>query len=274
MKRKAAFSPEDEAKMRAIEFVESYFDAWNHSDAQSVADHLSADGTYFDIPGQTLLTRDELVKTLTDSFFHEKNHYEIVGEVLSSDNMIAFQYKVSSIDPETGKELSVPWFGAEFVTLNGDLAVRIDDYYEIPGSRRTSPSNLIQQKYAKSGLSTEQLEDYKSQLTDLMQSEQAYLNADLTLPKLAALVKCPVNHLSQVINSGFNMSFFDYLNQYRIEDAKKLLSLEEGQLQAILSIAFEVGFNSNSAFYAAFKKSSGETPAQYRQSRSQGTAKG
>ena len=90
-----------------------------------------------------------------------------------------------------------------------------------------------------------------------MQSEQVYLDSDLTLPKLAALVKCPVNHLSQVINSGFNMSFFDYLNQYRIEDAKKLLSLEDGQLQAILSIAFEVGFNSNSAFYAAFKKSCG-----------------
>ena len=70
-----------------------------------------------------------------------------------------------------------------------------------------------------------------------MQSEQAYLDSEITLPKLAALAECPVNHLSQVINSGFNMSFFDYLNQYRIEDAKKLLALEDGQLQAILSIA-------------------------------------
>ena len=50
-----------------------------------------------------------------------------------------------------------------------------------------------------------------------------------------------------------------------VEDAKKLLRLEDRQLQAILSIAFEVGFNSNSAFYAAFKKSCGQTPAQYRQ---------
>lgn len=252
--------------MRAEEFVESYFEAWNLRDAQSVANHLSPNATYFDIPTKNQLTRDDLVESLSKSFYHEKNQYELVGEILTADNTLAFQYKVSPIDPETGKALSVPWFGAEFITLDGDTATRIDDYYEIAGSLRVSTD--LQQKYAKSGLSTGQLESYKNQLTDLMQSEQAYLNADLTLPKLAVLVNCPVNHLSQVINSGFDMSFFDYLNQFRIEDAKKLLCLEDGQLQAILSIAFEVGFNSNSAFYAAFKKSCGMTPAQYRQAQS------
>ncbi len=253
--------------MRAKDFVESYLDAWNHSDANYVADHLSADGTYVDVAEHTQLSRQELIKTLTDTFVHEKNHYELVGEVLSSDNMIAFQYKVSSIDPETGLDRFTPWFGAEFVTLSGDHAIRIDDYYDIQGHEQASPTNAIRQKYAKSGLSTEQLENYKDRLTLLMESEQVYLNSDLTLPKLALLVQSPVNHLSQVINSGFDMSFFDYLNQFRINDAKKLLCLEEGQLQAVLSIAFEVGFNSNSAFYAAFKKSCGMTPAQYRQSR-------
>lgn len=243
--------------MRAKEFVESYFDAWNLGDAIRVADHLSQDGTYFDIPDQQQLKHDALVKSLTASFFHEKNHYSLFGEILTGENMIAFQYRVSS-------ELTDTWYGAEFVTLEGDYATRIDDYYEVPGFRQSSPTKAIQQKYAKSGLCGEQLESYKGQLATLMQTEQVYLNSALTLPKLATLVGCPVNHLSQVINSGFDMSFFDYLNQYRIEDAKKLLRLEDGQLQAILSIAFEVGFNSNSAFYAAFKKSSGQTPAQYR----------
>jgi AraC-like DNA-binding protein len=79
-------------------------------------------------------------------------------------------------------------------------------------------------------------------------------------------VDCSVNHLSQVINSGFGVSFFDYLNQYRIEHAKELLTTLDGQSNAILNIAFTVGFNSNSAFYAAFKKYVGQTPAQYRRS--------
>lgn len=243
--------------MRAKDFVDSYFDAWNQGDARRVADHLSPDGTYFDIPDQRQLKHDALVKSLAASFFHEKNHYELFGEVLTGENMVAYQYKASSA-------LTDSWYGAEFITLEGDYATRIDDYYEVPGFRQSSPTKTIQQKYAKSGLGAEQLESYKNHLAALMQAEQVYLNSALTLPKLATLVGCPVNHLSQVINSGFDMSFFDYLNQYRIEDAKKLLRLEDGQLQAILSIAFEVGFNSNSAFYAAFKKSSGQTPAQYR----------
>jgi AraC-like DNA-binding protein len=251
--------------MRELDFVESYFDAWNQSDAKCIADHLSPEGQYFDVPDQRKFDHDELLNNLSDFFSHEKNHYQQVGEVLTGKNSIAFQYSVKPLELVPGNGDSKPWFGAEFVTLQGDSAVRIDDYYEIPDQRRTSPSNVIQQKYAKSGLSAEHLERYKSQLTALMQTEQAYLNSELTLPRLAALVECPVNHLSQVINSGFGMSFFDYLNQYRIEEAKKLLHLEDGQLQAILSIAFEVGFNSNSAFYAAFKKSCGQTPAQFRQ---------
>jgi len=101
-----------------------------------------------------------------------------------------------------------------------------------------------------------------------MESQRLFLRSDLTLPKLAQAVDCSINHLSQVINSGFGVSFFDYLNQYRIAHARELLSKPDGQSHAILNIAFTVGFNSNSAFYAAFKKCVGQTPAQYRKAQS------
>jgi len=251
------------SKKSVAEFVESYFQAWNRQDAKGIADHLTINGTYLDIPIQQQLAHDELVDNLRESFTHGNNYYELVGEVMSGENCIAYQYRVLSIDRDSGEVIGVPWFGAEFITMKGDSAVRIADYYQIFDPEQTSPSRSVQ-KYAKSGLSVEQLEHYKSQLTKLMLSEQVYLSPDLTLPKLAALVECPVNHLSQVINAGFNMSFFDYLNHYRIEEARKLLGQEDHQLRAILSIAFEVGFSSNSAFYAAFKKSCGQTPAQFR----------
>jgi AraC-like DNA-binding protein len=150
--------------------------------------------------------------------------------------------------------------GAEFMTLHGDAAMTIMNYYDIPGiGQQSTPaqlttSNTRAHKYAKSGLSNEQLLIYKNQLEMIMQSRQAFLRSDLTLPKLAKTVGCSVNHLSQVINSGFEMSFFDYLNRYRIDYAKELLSTSDCQSGAILNIAFTVGFNSNSAFYAAFKK--------------------
>ena len=106
---------------------------------------------------------------------------------------------------------------------------------------------------------------YKQRLDRIMQSRKEYLRPELTLPKLAESVGCSVNNLSQVINSGFGTSFFDYLNRYRIEHARKLLENSDAQSGAILTIAFTVGFNSNSAFYSAFKKHVGMTPAQYRQ---------
>ncbi len=99
-----------------------------------------------------------------------------------------------------------------------------------------------------------------------MNEHQLFLQSGLTLPRLAETVGCSVNHVSQVINAGFGVSFFDFINAYRIEHAKKLLdNLDERG--AVLNIAFSVGFNSNSAFYAAFKKHVGMTPTQYRRSR-------
>jgi len=254
--------------MRKVEFVESYFNAWNHRDARLVADHLTPGGTYCDIPEQQQHSRDELLANLTGFFASHNHRYELIGEILTGRSSIAFQYHVSSSDA-----FAEPFFGAEFVTLDGGGAARILDYYSIPGVARPVDntglvsSAVFTQKYTKSGLSDAQMENYKNRLANLMQIEMAFLEPDLALPGLAALVGCSVNHLSQVINSGFGMSFFDYLNQHRVKYAKQLLERQDAQQQSVLSIALAVGFNSNSSFYAAFKKSSGQTPAQYRRSR-------
>jgi len=255
--------------MRAVEFVESYFDAWNHHDPQGVADHLAADGVYRDVPENAQRSHDELIKSLTDFFANHAHRYELIGEILKTNKTIAFQYRIFALGDS---DLTAEYNGAEFMTLNGEAAATITDYYDMPGDeRQTSVAGLAtadaqQRKYAKSGLCPEQMRIYKAKLEEIMQAEQLFLRSDLTLPRLAKIVNCSVNHLSQVINSGFGMSFFDYLNRYRIQHAMALLSKTDQQSNVILNIAFAVGFNSNSAFYAAFKKCVGQTPAQYRKS--------
>ena len=256
--------------MRATDFVESYFDAWNQQDSKGVADHLTADGIYCDIPENEQRSHDELIANPNNFFSEYVHRYELIGEVLASNDTIAFQYRIFP-NEKIGKEASAkPYLGAEFMTINGDAAMIITDYYDQPG--RNGASNLAgmesceteKRKYAKSGLDREQLIAYKYRLENIMRSKQLFLRADLTLPKLAEAVDCSINHLSQVINGGFDMSFFDYLNRYRIQYAQELLARCDGQSTAILNIAFTVGFNSNSAFYSAFKKRVGKTPAQYR----------
>ena len=244
--------------MRKAEFVKSYFDAWNHRDPKGIADHLSADGTYRDIPENVQNSPEELIVTLDDFFANFRHRYELIGEVQKSPNSIAFQYRMYPFDYIKKKALPFAYHGAEFMTLHGDAAITITDYYDI--SVKT-PVN----KYAKSGLSDEQLHKYKQRLNQIMRSREEYLRPDLTLPKLAETVGCSVNILSQVINSGFGTNFFDFLNRYRIEHAKVLLAKSGNHGNAILHIALTVGFNSNSAFYSAFRKYVGMTPAQYRQ---------
>jgi AraC-like DNA-binding protein len=254
----------------ATEFVESYMDAWNHRDPEAVAGHLADNGTYIDVPENKQRTHDELIVSLTEFFSTYRHRYELIGEILKGRDTVAYQYRMQPVSKTEPGEII---YGADFISLRGDTAVMITDYYDIPGQElrseiaRATSRSKGNHKYAKSGLNERQLHEYKNRLARIMQTEQVFLQPDLTLPKLAQQVGCSVNHLSQVINAGLGMSFFDYLNHFRIEHAKQLLTQSNGQGNAVLNVAFSVGFNSNSAFYAAFKKCVGQTPAQFRRLR-------
>jgi AraC-like DNA-binding protein len=237
-------------RVHTEEFVRSYFDAWNHHDPEGIAHHLGPEGIYIDIPEHSTRSPDELVDRLREFFRQYWHEYELTGEILQSDNNIAFQYRIHSQQHGTCQ-------GAEFVTLNGDTAVAITDYYDLPESGTS-------RKYSKSGLSDEQLLKYKQALDEIMGVRKAYLQPDLSMPKLAELVGCSINHLSQVINHGYGKSFYGYLNHHRIEYAKELLTRADNRHTHILDIAFNVGFNSNSTFYSAFRKRVGVSPARYR----------
>lgn len=256
--------------MRATEFVSSYFDAWNHRDPVAVADHLARDGLYWDVPENRRSSHDELVVALREFFSAYRHRYELIGEIVEGPETVAFQYRMCPLGRGGAAQ---PIQGAEFITLHGDAAVTIHDYYELSNTSRThrearpASGTPCTPKYAKSGLSEARLSAYRQRLETVMVSRQAWLRSDLTLPKLARLVDCSVNHLSQVINAGFGMTFFDYVNRYRVEHAKRMLTEARGDESEILNIAFAAGFNSNSAFYAAFRKFVGQTPARYRRSR-------
>ncbi len=164
-------------------------------------------------------------------------------------------------------ELPNSYRGAEFVTLHGDAAMTITDYYDLPNAAQHSYYSRrplgrgTRHKYSKSGLNSEQVLEYKQRLEQIMRSQKLFQKPDLSLPILADALDCSVNHMSQIINFGCGMSFFEYLNHHRIELAMELLANGTGPKPAILDIALAVGFNSNSTFYAAFKKRVGQSPA-------------
>ena len=90
-----------------------------------------------------------------------------------------------------------------------------------------------------------------------------YLEKKLSLSKLSYLLEVSSHHLSQVINENKNLNFQDYINQYRIEEAKNMMTTKFVEEYKLEFLANEVGFNSSTSFYRAFKKFTSLSPAQY-----------
>jgi len=112
-------------------------------------------------------------------------------------------------------------------------------------------------------ISTKQGVENLEKMTVFMQTEKPYLNPEISLQKLALALGFSDKQLSQVMNQYTGKHFFDYVNEYRIKDAKELLKNKE---LTVLEVLYDVGFNSKSSFYTAFKKETNQTPTSYRKS--------
>lgn len=122
-------------------------------------------------------------------------------------------------------------------------------------------------KYAKSGLDTKSLERIQIELDDKMQQGKYYLDTDLTLGELASKLDLNPTYLSQVINQGFGVNFYDFVNKYRVNAAKEMLKTPENDHLSLLGIALDCGFKSKSTFNKFFKKYSGMTPREFKNNR-------
>jgi AraC-like DNA-binding protein len=99
-------------------------------------------------------------------------------------------------------------------------------------------------------------------VSDHLTKDKPYLNPNYHIEDLARELKIQKHHLSFVINSRFKKSFFELVNSYRIDEAKEKLKGESG-CHSVDAVGYDVGFNTKSAFYRAFKKYTNLTPAQF-----------
>jgi AraC-like DNA-binding protein len=97
-----------------------------------------------------------------------------------------------------------------------------------------------------------------------MAQAEPYLDPELTIQDLANQLSLPVRELSLLINHHLGQHFFDFVNEYRIQKAQRLLKDESQKSLTVLEILYAVGFNSKSSFNTSFKKRTGLTPTQYR----------
>jgi AraC-like DNA-binding protein len=119
-------------------------------------------------------------------------------------------------------------------------------------------------KYVGSGLSETESSGYAQKIRSIMEKEKLYLDPEISLKELSEKTGISPRYLSQIINSRFNQNFFDFINHYRIEEAKRLMAGTVRKELTILEVMYNVGFNSKSSFQAAFRKYTGTTPTEFR----------
>jgi AraC-like DNA-binding protein len=114
-------------------------------------------------------------------------------------------------------------------------------------------------------LNDEQLALLKEKLTHIMENDKPYLGSTLSLPKLTHKLHISTHELSYIINTGFTDNFFGFVNRYRVEESKRILTTPQYQHLSMVGIAFEAAFNT--AFNTAFKKMLGVSPTEFQKSK-------
>lgn len=120
---------------------------------------------------------------------------------------------------------------------------------------------IARSRYEKSSLDEAQITRLAAKIEGAMQDDKLYRDPGLSLSRLAKEIGARPNYVSQTLNMRLEATFFDYVNKWRVEDAKAQL---EASSDTVLSIAYDVGFNTRSSFYTAFKRFAGATPSVWR----------
>ncbi len=118
-------------------------------------------------------------------------------------------------------------------------------------------------KYGAKKIEISEADEIFSQLEVVMKEKELFANPNIKLKDVAKEVKISSHKLSQLLNDNLGKSFNHYINEHRVEKAKKLL-IEENRY-TLEAIGFEAGFSSKSTFYSTFKKIAGMTPSEFKQ---------
>ncbi|MCV9930286.1 helix-turn-helix domain-containing protein [Flavobacterium sp. LS1R49] len=100
-------------------------------------------------------------------------------------------------------------------------------------------------------------------LENVMIEKELYKNPNLTLQDLSKEINISSHQLSQFLNNNLGKNFTSFVNEFRINEACKIITTNDKL--TLESIGYDVGFNSKSTFFAAFKKHTGTTPSNYQQ---------
>lgn len=122
---------------------------------------------------------------------------------------------------------------------------------------------LSHEKYRTANIPASELKQLKKQLEHMMEDERLYLQSELKLSDIANRLNTSPYTLSYLFNQYMDTSFYDYINNYRVETFKQYVKRGESEKYTLDTLATRCGYNSRASFFRNFKKATGMTPNEY-----------
>ena len=225
----------------------------------------------------------ELLGILTNSLFVFKSYILIqnykqsaVKEISYNQNIIRFSnyfigvyafillsWIVSFINTYFLKSYSkfinydVVWISIPFlIYIIGFYVLTQPEIFKIKSTTSTK-------KNSTNRLSKEKIDQLKLTINSVLKEEKLYHKSDLSLSDLSKELQVSNNDLSWFINTICKTNFYEFINKYRIEEFIERIKKGEAKTHTISAISLDVGFNSKSTFYKAFKLITNTTPVNY-----------
>lgn len=181
----------------------------------------------------------------------------------------------------------IPWWGWILIIISLALAVYLIRYYlwkrihglippissqgkkqnEIVGQPEAESQQEQQphseEKYKTNRLSEAECKELYAKLTAYVEKERPYTNPELKMGDLASALGTSSHSLSYLLNQYIDQSYYDFINEYRIAEFKKLVTESKYSRYTLSALAELCGFSSRASFFRSFKKSTGVTPNEY-----------
>ncbi len=119
------------------------------------------------------------------------------------------------------------------------------------------------QKYASNSLSRNEAREIARKVEEIMETEKPYLQTDLKVADLAAMVGISSHKLSQFFSQHKGHTFYDYVNKFRVEEFKRLVKDDKNRYLTLSAMAEKAGFSSRASFFRHFKNIEGISPGEY-----------
>jgi tetratricopeptide (TPR) repeat protein/AraC-like DNA-binding protein len=203
-----------------------------------------------------------IVKKQSENFAkEERSSLASLHEKLNNkvENIIV---KVETLSDKKTQEEIEQEHRKNIITECKNLSSDINNLLALSVENRIETNN----KYSNSPISENQKQELLNGIIDLMENKKLFLDTDINLEKIANHLNSNKKYISQIINEKYDQNVSNFINEYRIKEARQLLSDSEYKKLTIEGIATSVGFNSKSAFNISFKKITGITPSFYQKS--------